>query len=150
MKRLLLSSVILLLFSFSIIIFQISCKKEATAQTTNCSDMATVVATINFPSSAVPCSTGGGDNGFFLETPYTSPTTTYSFSHSYYADFRNVGNASQKVFTIQSVVTGTYTWAASINTSCGQPYRGVGTGSHTINVVGGQTYNITINASDFH
>ena len=37
MKKLLMSSVVLTLFSLSILIFQISCKKEATAQTTSVS-----------------------------------------------------------------------------------------------------------------
>lgn len=150
MRKLLLSSAILLVFSFSIIIFQISCKKEATAQATNCSDKVTIVATVNFPPSAVPCSTDGHDNGIDFETNYTFGANSYFESHLYNADFRTVGNASQKVFTFQSVVPGTYTWGASIRKGCATQYNGIHTDSHIINVVAGQTYNITINASDFH
>ena len=152
MKKLFLGSLALTVFSMSIILFQISCKKEATAQATNCSDLATIVATVNFPPTAVPCSTDGNDNGISFETPYTfgtNNTNTYYVSHSYYADFRTVGNASQKVFTFQSVVPGTYEWGAVIRKGCATPYNGVGTVLRTINVVAGQTYNVTINASDF-
>ena len=43
MKKLLLSSIVLLLFSFSILLFQVSCQKEANANTNNITQLNKIV-----------------------------------------------------------------------------------------------------------
>lgn len=47
MKKILLSTVVLLAFSLSIIIFQVSCKKEATAQSSQTSSLGVFLYTIH-------------------------------------------------------------------------------------------------------
>ena len=133
MKKLLLSSVILIFFSFSIIMFQLSCKKEAGAQqTNNCSETAKVVFTINFPSSSTLGSIG-------LENENILPTPEYRIS--YWKDFSDLNSSPIKTFTINNVIPGKFVYQAQSTLS---------TLNIPVTIVAGQTYNITINSSDFH
>ena len=149
MKKLLLGSAALTLFSISILIFQISCKKDAKAQsgTNSCSE----IIIVNFPSGFNPLNSTSFDNenGIVLESS-ASPnnnTENYTYFLSNYS-FRDIGSLKQKTYTFKTNIPGSYTYSASVRKSI-SPMDFLQTYA-SINLVGGHTYNITINASDFH
>lgn len=148
MKKLILSSAALLLFSVSIIIFQISCKKDAMAQsgTSDCSDIATVIITVNFPGDFNPISTDDNENGLELTNIHINPVAYPSWMCVY--SFRNVGSGKKKVYTFKSNIMGPYGWFATVRK---EPFPGIYLSTlGTLNLSAGQTYNVTINATDFH
>lgn len=148
MKKLLLGSAALTLFSISIILFQISCKKEAIAQSTsnNCIDAGIVNFTINFPQSFNPNSTNKADNVVYLRKDDTPDT----FIAEYHLFFTEVGSTKLKIFTIKNIVPGTYKWRAEVRkTDTFNDYVQNSTFLITLVIAAGQTYNITINAEDF-
>ena len=153
MKKLLLGSLVLLIFSASITLFNISCKKESNAQPSqsNCANTATVIFTVNFPSDAAPRLGRASDNGIYLESESNSiidgAQDLYE-THSYFQSFSNVGNTSKKVFTFKNIVPAEFQYGAEIfGTSVNWIVKS--TTSKTLKVEAGKTYDITINSSDF-
>lgn len=156
MKKLLLGSLVLLMFTSSIVVFNISCNKELDAQPnqSNCPNTATVIFTINFPSDAPPPLNHLGDNGIYLlggsgDKIIEGRDTIYPTYFGYSQSFHNVGSAPQKVFTFTNVVPADkYFYEITI---FDVNRRVIAKGAHARNLYfeGGKTYNFTINSSDF-
>jgi hypothetical protein len=149
MKKLLLGSLVLLLFSASIVLFNISCNKDSDAQPqqSNCANTATVIFTVNFPSDAPPRLGRIADNGIYFWGSDTLADNQL-YSTDYYQPFDKVGSASKKVFTFNNVSPAVYGYIADIYGSNREAVV-KSANLENIKIEGGKTYNITINSSDF-
>ena len=153
MKKLLLGSLVLLLFSASITLFNISCNKDSDAQPSqsNCPNTATVIFTVNFPSDAPPRLGRVTDNGISLYSENNSTidgVQDFYEEHFYIQSFSKVGNTSQKVFTFKNVLPKEYSYRAEIFGSS-ENWVVKSTPLKILKVESGKTYDITINSSDF-
>lgn len=148
MKKLLLSSGILLLFSLLIIVFQISCKKEATAQTTNsCSETATVNITVTIPASKTLYLGTRDDNGIFLDTPFDN--TSDKLMTNYNFDIRTMGTGHTRTYTFKNVIPKFFNYFASFRKGPSSSTDICGSAVKQINILAGQTYNLTIASREF-
>jgi hypothetical protein len=95
-KNLLLASASLTIFSFSIILFQISCKKEATAQGTN-TNCVGPQPKLQFKANGTLCQYNGVFNEKigWIATPYISKQVNPTFSGAIYGllTFYDLGDA---------------------------------------------------------
>jgi hypothetical protein len=147
MKKLFLGSLVLLLFSFSILIFQASCKKTATAQTSyNCPQTSTIIFEINFPSNFSVSTTVHSSNNISIENENLSPEPNYK--RAYWQAFKDVGTAHKKTYIFENVIPGKYEYKASAVSTDGTSF--IQANIVPITLIAGQTYNITINNTDFH
>lgn len=147
MRKFFLSSAVLLLFSLSILIFQLSCSKEAEAQSTStCSQTATVNVTVTIPASKTVSPSLRSDNSLFLRTPYSD--NIGSLRTEYLLDMRTLGAAKTKTFTFENVIPGQFIYYASFrygptgSSICGSPDK-------QISIQAGQVYNLEISAGEF-
>jgi hypothetical protein len=153
MKKLLLGSLVLLMFSSSIILFNISCNKDSDAQpnsnSSNC--YGTINVTINFPNDAPPKTGRFEDNGIsfdFESGIMQEGGQKYSNGFRYYQSFDNVGTTPQKVFTFKNIMPAEYNYIADIFGS-NVNWIVKSTTNTTLKVEAGKTYNITIKSTDF-
>lgn len=145
MKKLLMGSCVLLVFAASIILVQLSCNKKADAQQTSiCSETATVIFDISFPST-VSVSTSSTNNGILISTEHNGLNSIYNCAQ--WQDFRSVGTAHQKNFTFKGLIPGSYKFQVFIYISSSNSVKL--TSEQSIDLVAGQTYNIKINDTDF-
>lgn len=122
-----------------------SCKKEATAQaTSSCSETATVNITVNIPANRTIYSLVDSTDYVWL-SGHSSVTEKVIYVH----DITTMGTAHTQLFTYKNVLPGDYTYFASfhygpnsVNDICSSAQK-----QQTIQA--GQTYNISIDASDF-
>jgi len=148
MKKILLASTVLTFFSLSIILFQISCKKEAAAQSlTTCSELATVNITVTIPASKTLYLGTVDDNVVTLRTPY--PNSTVTLWCTYDLDIRSMGTAHTMTYTFKNVIPGNYEYCALFRFPPGSSSNICNSAVKSINIVAGQTYNLTIAASEF-
>jgi hypothetical protein len=145
MKKLILGSVALTFFSISIIIFQISCKKEVIAQTLNqCSETGNINLSITIPSNKTTTAIGQ-DNGVYLESRYTAGID--SVTNSYTIDCL-IGGSHSKSVIFKNIIPGNYKLTMHFG------YL-IPTGSNhcsavkSIIVEAGKTYNLSFIATDF-
>lgn len=163
MKKILLGSAALTLFAIFITIFQISCQKDAVAQTVSeCSETATVNLTITIPLGKTVLLSEKVDNYVTLERKLDANCNTFNscqynsdgYLIEYKLDFRAIGTASTKTFVFKNIIPGFYCYysefiysiVGSDRKSCSSPKRAP---QKEINLVAGQTYNLTIEASEF-
>ena len=155
MKKILMGSLALMLFSVSIIVFQVSCKKDATAQQVNvCSETATVVFDVSFPLNYnVSATERSADNGVELYTSKNSLNSSSNGTSRYCQFFKYIGSILTKTYTMNNVIPGQYVYVAyltnAIPNSTPSNYKNTTT-SVPITIQAGQTYHFTINSADFH
>src|SRR5947208_378907 len=131
MKKLFLGSIALTVFSISIVIFQMSCRQDAVATPpNNCSQTATVTYTLNFPDT--------------FHSAWAFITTDNSVNTGYRGNYRytvsNLNSVHQTVLPFTNVNPGNY----DVEINASDSVTTVLHFSTTLNIVAGQTYNITI------
>jgi hypothetical protein len=159
MKKLLLSAAVLTLFSISLLIFQISCKKDAIAQSpTSCSELATVNITVTIPVGKSVFLSDRIDNNIMLQRKLDQNCTTFNScqynSDGYYIeyglDFRAMGTSNTKIFVFKNIIPGLYYYDVDyVYYHVGAVKKACSTVKKEITLVAGQTYNLTISASEF-
>lgn len=149
MKKIFLASTVLTFFSLSIILFQISCKKSATAQSsTVCSELATVNITVTIPASKTVYQGTRDDNSVFLYTPFSPSLTTLTCEYS--LDMRPMGTAHTMTYSFKNVIPGNYDYGVIFRFPPGSSSGNIcNSAVKNINIVAGQTYNLTISSAEF-